>query len=113
MAKSRHTEAEMIASEDVAREVGISKPTIYVWKAKYGGMDVSQGASGVLRSTCLEVKTIYLQAPQEFSNVSGAGVVAPYGCLSHKELKLQLLLQSLRGLLLLTVAEPDLRRFLS
>jgi putative transposase len=49
---SRHTEAEMIGAlkqleagrkaEDVAREVGVSKHTIYAWKAKYGGMDVSQ-----------------------------------------------------------------------
>jgi putative transposase len=30
------------AVEDVAREVGVSKHTIYGWKAKYGGMDVSQ-----------------------------------------------------------------------
>jgi putative transposase len=29
-------------AEDVAREVGVSKHTIYAWKAKYGGMDVSQ-----------------------------------------------------------------------
>ena len=28
--------------EDLAREVGVSKHTIYAWKAKYGGMDVSQ-----------------------------------------------------------------------
>ena len=52
MSKSRHTEAEMIGAlkqieagrkaEDVAREVGVSKHTIYAWKAKYGGMDVSQ-----------------------------------------------------------------------
>jgi putative transposase len=52
MSRSRHTEAEMIGalkqieagrkSEDVAREVGVSKHTIYAWKAKYGGMDVSQ-----------------------------------------------------------------------
>jgi len=50
--KSRHTEAEMIGAlkqleagrkaEDVAREVGVSKHTIYAWKTKYGGMDVSQ-----------------------------------------------------------------------
>ena len=25
-----------------AREAGVSKHTIYAWKAKYGGMDVSQ-----------------------------------------------------------------------
>ena len=29
-------------AEDVAREVGESKHTIYAWKAKYGGMDVSE-----------------------------------------------------------------------
>jgi putative transposase len=52
MSKSRHTEAEMIGAlkqleagrkaEDVAREVGVSKHTIYAWEAKCGGMDVSQ-----------------------------------------------------------------------
>ena len=29
-------------AEDVAREVGASAHTIYAWKAKYGGMDVSE-----------------------------------------------------------------------
>jgi putative transposase len=29
-------------AEDVAREVGVSKHTIYAWKAKYGGMSVSE-----------------------------------------------------------------------
>ena len=48
---SRHTEAQMIAAlkqveagrkvEDVAREWGV-EATIYTWKAKYGGMDVSE-----------------------------------------------------------------------
>jgi putative transposase len=52
MSRSRHTEAQMIAAlkqmeagrkaEDVAREVGVSKHTLYAWKAKYGGMDVSE-----------------------------------------------------------------------
>ena len=28
--------------EDVAREVGVSKHTIYGWKAKYGGLEVSE-----------------------------------------------------------------------
>ena len=52
MSRSRHTEAQIIAAlkqveagravEDVAREAGVSKHTIYAWKAKYGGMDVSQ-----------------------------------------------------------------------
>jgi transposase len=52
MSKSDHTEAQMIGAlkqlevgrkaEDVAREVGVSKHTIYARKAKYGGMDVSE-----------------------------------------------------------------------
>ena len=52
MSRSKHTEAEMIGAlkqleagrkaEDVAREVGVSKHTIYAWKAKYGGMEVSE-----------------------------------------------------------------------
>ena len=29
-------------AEDVAREVGVSKHTLYSWKAKYGGMDATQ-----------------------------------------------------------------------
>ena len=29
-------------AEDVAREVGVSKHTLYAWKSKYGGMDASQ-----------------------------------------------------------------------
>lgn len=28
--------------EDVAREVGVSHHTIYAWKAKYGGLEVSE-----------------------------------------------------------------------
>jgi putative transposase len=52
MSRSRHTEGQMIGAlkqveagrtvEDVAREVGVSKHTLYAWKAKYGGMEVSQ-----------------------------------------------------------------------
>src|SRR2546427_10721309 len=52
MSKSQHSEAQMIGAlkqleagrkaEDVAREVGVSKHTIYAWKAKYGGMGVGQ-----------------------------------------------------------------------
>lgn len=52
MSKGKHTEAQIIAAlkevevgratEDVARELGVSKHTIYAWKAKYGGMDVSE-----------------------------------------------------------------------
>ena len=52
MAKSRHSEAEMIGAlkqleagqraDAVAREVGVSKHTIYAWKAKYGGLEVNE-----------------------------------------------------------------------
>jgi putative transposase len=52
MSKSNHSEAQIIAAlkqleggrraEDVARECGVSKHTIYAWKAKYGGLEVSE-----------------------------------------------------------------------
>lgn len=52
MGRSKHTEAQVIEAlkrieagqktEDVARDYGVSKYTIYAWKAKYGGMDVSE-----------------------------------------------------------------------
>jgi putative transposase len=37
----RQVEAGRAAAE-VAREVGVTVHTIYAWKAKYGGMDVSE-----------------------------------------------------------------------
>ena len=52
MTVSKHNEAQIMAAlkqveagrraEDVARECGVSKHTIYAWKAKYGGMTVSE-----------------------------------------------------------------------
>ena len=52
MPKSKHSEASIIGAlkqldagrkaAEVAREVGVSTYTIYAWKAKYGGMDVSE-----------------------------------------------------------------------
>jgi len=52
MSKSNHTEAQMIGAikqveagrkaDEVAREMGVSKHTIYAWKAKYGGVDVAE-----------------------------------------------------------------------
>ena len=52
MGKSRYTEVQIIASlkqveagravDDIARECGVSAATIYAWKAKYGGLDVSE-----------------------------------------------------------------------
>lgn len=52
MSRSAHTEAQIIGAvkqveagrraEEVAREIGVSKHTIYAWKQKYGGMEVSE-----------------------------------------------------------------------
>jgi putative transposase len=52
MKKSRHSETEMVnavrqlengvSGDLVAREHGISRTTLYKWKSKYSGMDVSQ-----------------------------------------------------------------------
>ena len=52
MPKSKFSEAQIVAAlrqveagraaADVAREVGVTVHTIYGWKAKYGGMDVSE-----------------------------------------------------------------------
>lgn len=52
MSKSNHTEAQIIealkqmeagrSAEDVGRQYGVSKHTIYAWKAKYGGLEVSE-----------------------------------------------------------------------
>ena len=52
MRKSIHSESEMVKAvkelesgvsvEVVAREHGVSKATLYQWKSKYSGMDVSQ-----------------------------------------------------------------------
>jgi putative transposase len=52
MSKSAHTEAQIITAvkqvesgrkvEEVAREVGVSKHTMYAWKQKFGGMEVAE-----------------------------------------------------------------------
>ena len=52
MGKSKHSEAQMIEAlkqveagrsvEEIGRAYGVSKHTIYAWKSKYGGMDVSE-----------------------------------------------------------------------
>ena len=51
MPRKRHTEEQIIAvlkkaeagakTVDLCREHGISEPTFYKWKAKFGGMEVS------------------------------------------------------------------------
>jgi putative transposase len=49
MGRSKHTEAQVISCaeagstvDDVARDCGVSQATIYAWKAKYGGLEVSK-----------------------------------------------------------------------
>lgn len=52
MSVSKHTEAQIIGAvkqveagrkaEEVGREMGVSKHTIYAWKQKYGGLDVAE-----------------------------------------------------------------------
>ncbi len=52
MSKTKHTEAQIIdavkqveagrKAEEVAREKGVSKHTIYAWKQKYGGLEVAE-----------------------------------------------------------------------
>jgi len=51
MKKTKHTEEKIIAAvkqleaggtaKELARELSVSEQTLYNWKAKYGGMDVS------------------------------------------------------------------------
>ena len=52
MKKSRYTEEQIIGSlkqmeagrpvKDLARELGVSEATLYTWKTKYGGLEVSE-----------------------------------------------------------------------
>jgi Transposase. len=51
MKKTRFTESQIVASiqkqeagipvKEICRDLGISEPTFYNWKAKYGGMQAS------------------------------------------------------------------------
>lgn len=51
MKKTRFTEAQIVKAikqhesgskvSDICRDLGISEPTFYNWKTKYGGMEVS------------------------------------------------------------------------
>ena len=52
MPTRKHSEAQIIealkqveagrTAADVGRELGVSKHTLYAWKAKYGGLEVSE-----------------------------------------------------------------------
>jgi DNA-binding phage protein len=58
MSRGKHSEAQIIASlrqveagrtaEDVARECGVSKHTIYARKAKLGGMEAMRSAEAAI-----------------------------------------------------------------
>lgn len=62
MKKTRFTEAQIVGAikkqesgisiKDLSRELGISEATFYNWKAKYGGMEISE----VKRSKDLEAE---------------------------------------------------------
>jgi putative transposase len=71
MPKSRHTEQQMLGAlkqldagrkvEEVAREAGVSKPTIYVWKAKYSGIDRNEAEEAIrLREENAHLKKLVL-----------------------------------------------------
>ena len=52
MKKTRHTEEQIIGAlkqmeagrkvSEMARELGVSEATLYIWKSKYGGMEVNE-----------------------------------------------------------------------
>ena len=74
MSKGKHSEGKMIGvlkqleagrkAEDAAREVGVSKHTIYAWKAKYGGMDVSEAQEAKqLRDENTRLKKLVVDLP--------------------------------------------------
>ena len=51
-----------IAVKDICREVGISEPTFYNWKAKYGGMEASDVARlKELEKENAELKKMYAE----------------------------------------------------
>lgn len=71
--KKRFTESQIvtaikkqeagIAVKDICREIGISEATFYNWKAKYGGMEVSDVARlRELEKENSELKKMYAEA---------------------------------------------------
>jgi len=55
-----------ISIKDLAREHGVSEATIYNWKAKYGGMQVSEvGRIRELEKQNAELKKMYAEASMD------------------------------------------------
>ena len=81
MGRSRHTEAQIIAAlkqveagrtvDDVARECGVGQATIYTWKSKFGGMEVSERSSCVLEyNEQRPHSSLGYRTPAEFARVA-------------------------------------------
>jgi len=104
MSRSKHTEAAIIAAlkqveagrtaEDVAREQGVSKHTIYAWKAKHGGMEVSEAEEvKQLRDESVRLKKLVggLKPGQAHAAIGDKkkllGLVAPSGHLRLSRLR--------------------------
>lgn len=71
--KKRFTESQIVAAikkqeagiavKDICREIGISEPTFYNWKSKYGGMEVSDVTRlRELEKENSELKKMYAEA---------------------------------------------------
>lgn len=76
MKKGKFTESQIVAAlkkqeagvavKDIIREIGISEPTFYNWKAKYGGMEASDVARlKELERENAELKKMYAEASIE------------------------------------------------
>lgn len=74
--KKRFTESQIVAAikkqeagiavKDICRELGISEPTFYNWKAKYGGMEASDVAKlKELERENAELKKMFAEASIE------------------------------------------------
>lgn len=76
MKKGKFSESQIVAAlkkqeagvavKDIIREIGISEPTFYNWKAKYGGMEASDVARlKELERENAELKKMYAEASIE------------------------------------------------
>jgi putative transposase len=74
--KKRFTEVQIVAAikkqeagiavKDICREIGISDATFYNWKARYGGMEVSDvKRMKELEAENAQLKSMYAEASME------------------------------------------------